>query len=52
VIAVNEQLEDEPTIVNQDPYEQGWMIRVKAHDASQVQALMSAGEYKQMVKDT
>jgi glycine cleavage system H protein len=51
VVAANEQLEDDPTIVNQDPYGQGWMIRVKAHDAAQVQALMSAGQYKQMVKD-
>jgi glycine cleavage system H protein len=51
VVAANEQLEDDPTIVNQDPYEQGWMVRVKAQDTAQVQSLMSAGEYKQMVKD-
>ena len=51
VVAANEQLEEEPTIVNQDPYEQGWMIRMKAHDTAQVQELMSAEQYKQMVKD-
>ena len=51
VVAANEQLEDDPTIVNQDPYEQGWMVRVKAKDTAQVQSLMSAAEYKQMVRD-
>lgn len=51
VMAANKQLEDDPTIVNQDPYAQGWMIQVKAHDAAEVQALMSAERYKQMVKD-
>ena len=51
VVAANEQLEDDPTIVNQDPYGQDWIIRVKVHDATQIQALMSAEQYKQMVKD-
>jgi glycine cleavage system H protein len=44
VVAVNERLEEEPELVNEDPYGAGWMIRVKAA-AGQLDALMEAGDY-------
>jgi len=46
VIAVNEKLADQPELVNSDPYGEGWMIKVKLSDASQVDGLMDAEAYK------
>lgn len=46
VIAVNEKLADQPELVNSDPYGEGWMIKVKLSDASQVDGLMDADAYK------
>jgi len=49
VISFNEALEDDPALVNTDPYGAGWMIKVKMSDISQLSALMSASEYKDLV---
>ena len=49
IIEFNEILEDEPEVVNTDPYGDGWMIKVKLSDASEVDALMSAEDYKALV---
>jgi glycine cleavage system H protein len=45
----NEKLEDEPELVNSDPYGDGWMIKMKFTDASQVEGLLSADAYKDLV---
>jgi glycine cleavage system H protein len=45
----NEALEDDPEKVNSDPYGEGWMIKVKCSDLSQVDGLMSADDYKALV---
>jgi glycine cleavage system H protein len=49
IIEFNEALEDEPEKVNSDPYGDGWMIKLKCTDLSQVDNLMSAEEYKTLV---
>ncbi|GAA4938264.1 glycine cleavage system protein GcvH [Algibacter agarivorans] len=49
IIAFNESLEDEPEKVNTDPYGDGWMIKVKCSDLSQVDGLMSADDYKTLI---
>ena len=49
IIEFNESLEDEPEKVNTDPYEGGWMIKLKCSDMSQVDGLMSADDYKALV---
>ena len=49
IIEFNESLEDEPEKVNSDPYGEGWMIKVKCSDLSQVDALLSADDYKALV---
>lgn len=46
VIEINPELEDEPQLVNEDPYGKGWLIKVELSDASQLDGLMSAEEYK------
>ncbi|NVK05286.1 MAG: glycine cleavage system protein GcvH [Flavobacteriia bacterium] len=46
VAEVNELLADEPEKVNSDPYGEGWMVKIKISDSSEVDGLMSADEYK------
>ncbi|WP_299106374.1 glycine cleavage system protein GcvH [uncultured Tenacibaculum sp.] len=50
VIEFNETLEDEPELVNSDPYGAGWMIKVKLSDASQVEDLLSAEGYQEIIQ--
>ncbi|WP_456376001.1 glycine cleavage system protein GcvH [Lutibacter sp.] len=49
VIAFNEDLEDEPEKVNSDPYGEGWMIKISISDASQIDELLSAEDYKKLI---
>lgn len=49
VIAFNGDLEDSPETVNSDPYGNGWMIKVKLTDSSQLDSLLSAEEYTNLV---
>ena len=49
IIEFNESLEDEPEKVNTDPYGEGWMVKIRFSDASQLEDLLSAGEYSELV---
>jgi len=49
ILEVNAELENAPETVNSDPYGNGWMVRVKLSDASQIDGLMSAEDYRSMV---
>ena len=49
VIAFNDELEDAPEKVNEDPYGEGWMIRVKISDVAQFDELLSADDYKNLI---
>jgi len=49
IIEFNKALEDEPEKVNTDPYGDGWMIKLKCTDLSQVDNLLSADDYKTLV---
>lgn len=49
IIEFNESLEDEPEKVNNDPYGEGWMIKVKCSDVSQLDDLLSAEDYKTII---
>ena len=49
VIEVNEGLEDAPETVNDDPYGEGWMVRIRLADASELDALMDAGKYQEHI---
>lgn len=50
VIEFNEGLEDAPELVNSDPYGEGWMIKVKASDLTQMDDLLDASAYKELVQ--
>ncbi len=49
IIELNELLEDEPEKVNTDPYGDGWMIKVKLNDTSEIESLMSEADYKELI---
>ena len=46
ITAVNEALDDAPELMNQDPYGEGWIIRMKLNDPSAVSTLMSPADYR------
>lgn len=49
VIEFNESLEDEPELVNNDPYDKGWIIKVKIKDQSEIANLLDATAYKELI---
>jgi glycine cleavage system H protein len=49
VLAFNEKLEDEPELINSDPYGEGWIIKISASDVSELNSLLSAESYKELV---
>jgi len=49
VVEVNHSLEDEPGLVNRDPYGEGWMVVVKLTNPAEVDLLISAAEYQALV---
>ncbi|PLR82880.1 glycine cleavage system protein H [Bacillus canaveralius] len=51
VVAVNEDLNDNPEFVNESPYEKAWMIVVKPSDSGEIDNLMSAEQYEEMTKE-
>lgn len=51
VVAVNDTLNDKPQKVNEDPYGEGWMIRIKMNNPSEADGLLSAVEYEDYIKE-
>ena len=49
VVAVNDELQDDPSLVNSDPYGKGWMIRLKLADAGEVSSLLSSDSYAEHI---
>ena len=49
IVEFNESLEDEPEKVNADPYGEGWMIKIKFTDAAEIDDLLSAEDYKELI---
>ncbi len=49
VLEFNEALVTKPEVVNSDPYGAGWMIKMKIADQSEIQSLLSADDYKQLI---
>jgi len=49
VIELNEELEDDPELVNSDPYGKGWMIKLEISDESQIEGLLDAEAYKNLI---
>lgn len=49
IIEFNEGLEDTPENVNSDPYGEGWMIKIKLSDVSEIESLLSDSDYKELI---
>lgn len=49
ILEFNENLEANPELVNSDPYGEGWMIKVKISDASQIDSLLDAAAYEGII---
>jgi glycine cleavage system H protein len=50
VVEFNEALEDDPELVNSDPYEKGWMIKIAISNSAQIDDLLDAEAYKNLIK--
>ncbi|MBI4495859.1 MAG: glycine cleavage system protein GcvH [Deltaproteobacteria bacterium] len=51
VEAVNEALREKPEAINQSPYEEGWMVRLKVDDPAELEALLSAEVYAALIRE-
>jgi len=51
VVAINDGLEDAPEMVNESPYEKGWIVRLKISDPAELSALMDAAGYEAFLHD-
>ncbi len=51
IVAVNDELEDAPERVNEDPYGEGWLVKVKLSDPSERNALLDASAYKDLLSE-
>jgi glycine cleavage system H protein len=49
ILEFNSDLENTPELVNDDPYGKGWIVKIKISDASQLDQLLSAEEYKKLI---
>ncbi|MGD8747996.1 MAG: glycine cleavage system protein GcvH [Balneolaceae bacterium] len=48
ILEINDKLEMEPELVNEDPYNEGWMVKISISDASELDDLMSSDEYQKI----
>jgi len=51
ILEMNDALNDAAELVNTDPYEKGWLIRIKISDAAELNELLSADQYKEMIAE-
>jgi glycine cleavage system H protein len=51
VVAVNQQVVDAPETVNEDPYGEGWLVRVRISDASEAEGLLDADAYRELLAE-
>jgi len=51
VVEVNDPLTDSPEAINEDPYEEGWMIQVEMADPGEAESLMDAAAYRKHVEE-
>ena len=51
IIEVNPELESNPDFINQDPYQQGWLCKIKIKDSSELDQLLTAEQYQDLIKD-
>jgi len=50
VMDINAQLEEKPELINEDPYGEGWMLRIKLNNPAEVESLLSADAYSALIQ--
>lgn len=50
IVAVNESLSDKPELINDDPYGDGWLVRVRVSDKDELDSLLDAAAYRDLLK--
>jgi glycine cleavage system H protein len=50
IAEINVALEDDPMVINRDPYGEGWMVKIEISDTGEMDSLMPADEYKKLVE--
>jgi len=50
IVEINEKLEDDPSLINKDPYGSGWLVKVKISDFSELDGLLTSEQYENLVK--
>ena len=51
VIEINTQLEEDPSLINKDPYRAGWMVKVKISRPEEIDSLLKAQEYEKLLEE-
>jgi len=51
ITEVNKSLEDDPSLINKDPYNRGWLVKIKISDHSELDLLLTSGDYENVVKE-
>lgn len=51
IVAINDELEGAPELVNSAPYSEGWLFRIKASDEAQIAGLLDAAAYESSIED-
>ena len=51
IVAVNDAVADQPELINEDPYGEGWLVRVKLSDPSEAEELLDADAYRKLLAD-
>jgi glycine cleavage system H protein len=51
IVAVNDAVADKPELINEDPYGEGWLVRVKLSDPSEAEQLLDADAYRKLLED-
>ncbi len=49
IVAYNEALEEEPELINDEPYDSGWLFKIEPHDLTELDELLSANEYQALI---
>jgi glycine cleavage system H protein len=49
IVTVNNKLEDSPEVINESPYDDGWIVEIKANNKTELNNLLSAAEYKKSI---
>jgi glycine cleavage system H protein len=49
ILEFNSNLENQPEVVNTDPYEKGWMVRIEISDATQINKLLTSADYQELI---